>query len=129
MEMADLLWLAGDYLWQSTLFVVVAAVLTRAFRRHGAHVRYWIWSADSRTAADARMPAILRQPVTVRRSPRHWMSNWVSSSRRRTARWTYSSSIARRSRRRTERSQPKAMPLGLTSKMQRVLRRGTGGLI
>jgi bla regulator protein blaR1 len=36
-----------DHLWQSTVFAMIAAVLTMAFRNNGAHVRYWIWLAAS----------------------------------------------------------------------------------
>src|SRR5262249_14578788 len=42
---------AGDrmlnHLWQSTLFAVVIAGLTLAFRKHDARVRYWMWFAAS----------------------------------------------------------------------------------
>src|SRR5215510_3787819 len=36
-----------NHLWQSTLFVVAAWLLTFAFRRNGAHVRYRIWFVAS----------------------------------------------------------------------------------
>jgi bla regulator protein BlaR1 len=42
--MLDMLW---NHLWQSTVFVGVVALLTLAFRRNRAHVRYWIWLAAS----------------------------------------------------------------------------------
>ncbi len=32
-----------NHLWQSTLVVVLAAMLCRMCRRNGAHVRYWLW--------------------------------------------------------------------------------------
>jgi uncharacterized protein (TIGR03435 family) len=32
-----------NHLWQSTLFAVVAALLTFIFRNNRAHVRYWLW--------------------------------------------------------------------------------------
>ncbi len=37
----------GDHLWQSTLCVVVAALLALTLRRNQARVRYWIWLAAS----------------------------------------------------------------------------------
>ena len=36
-----------DHLWQSTLFVACAWLLTKALRKDGAHLRYWIWLAAS----------------------------------------------------------------------------------
>ena len=36
-----------DHLWQSTLFAAAAALLTLAFRRNRAQVRYWLWLAAS----------------------------------------------------------------------------------
>ena len=36
-----------DHLWQSTVFAVAVGLLTFAFRRNGAHVRYWLWLAAS----------------------------------------------------------------------------------
>jgi bla regulator protein blaR1 len=36
-----------DHLWQSTLFVVVALLLTLALRNNAARVRYWVWLAAS----------------------------------------------------------------------------------
>ena len=42
--MLDLLW---NHLWQSTLFAACVALLTLAFRRNRAHVRYWLWLAAS----------------------------------------------------------------------------------
>lgn len=42
--MADIL---ANHLWQSTLFAAAVALATLAFRRHGAHVRYWLWLAAS----------------------------------------------------------------------------------
>ena len=36
-----------NHLWQSTLFALVAGVLVLAFRKHRAHVRYWIWLVAS----------------------------------------------------------------------------------
>jgi beta-lactamase regulating signal transducer with metallopeptidase domain len=38
---------AANHLWQSTLFVVAAGLLTLAVRRNQARVRYWIWVAAS----------------------------------------------------------------------------------
>lgn len=37
----------ANHLWQSTLFVVVAWLLTLALRKNRASVRYWIWFAAS----------------------------------------------------------------------------------
>src|SRR5262245_46340696 len=42
--MVDIL---SDHLWQSTAFAAAAALLTLAFRRNRAHVRYWLWFAAS----------------------------------------------------------------------------------
>jgi bla regulator protein blaR1 len=35
------------HLWQSTLFAGLAAVLSLAFRKQRAGIRYWIWLAAS----------------------------------------------------------------------------------
>ena len=35
----------ADHLWQSTIVAAAAAVVTLAFRRNAASVRYWIWFA------------------------------------------------------------------------------------
>jgi len=43
----NLLSLAADHLWQSTIFAVAAAVIALALRRQRAQVRYWIWLAAS----------------------------------------------------------------------------------
>ncbi len=37
----------GDHLWQSTLFAVVAALLTLFFRKNHARARYWLWLTAS----------------------------------------------------------------------------------
>jgi bla regulator protein blaR1 len=37
----------GDHLWQSTLFAMVAALLTLLLRNHPARTRYWLWLAAS----------------------------------------------------------------------------------
>ena len=37
----------GDHLWQSTVFAVVAGLLTLTLRRNQARVRYWLWLAAS----------------------------------------------------------------------------------
>ncbi|MGH9430278.1 MAG: TIGR03435 family protein [Terriglobia bacterium] len=37
----------ADHLWQSTLFAVVACLLTLALRKNHARARYWIWLAAS----------------------------------------------------------------------------------
>lgn len=36
-----------NHLWQSTLFAVVAGLLTVAFRKNRAQVRYWLWLSAS----------------------------------------------------------------------------------
>src|SRR5712692_9876480 len=36
-----------NHLWQSTLFAVVAWLLTVAFRKNRAQVRYWLWFSAS----------------------------------------------------------------------------------
>ena len=37
----------ANHLWQSTLFTVVAALVTLAFRKNRAHVRYCLWLSAS----------------------------------------------------------------------------------
>ena len=37
----------SNHLWQSTLFAIAAGVLTLAFRKNRAKVRYWLWLAAS----------------------------------------------------------------------------------
>lgn len=37
----------ANHLWQSTLFVVAAWLLTLVLRNNGAHARYWLWFAAS----------------------------------------------------------------------------------
>src|SRR5437016_9262951 len=37
----------GDHLWQSTLFAVVAGLLTLILRKNRARARYWLWLAAS----------------------------------------------------------------------------------
>jgi len=39
------MWL--NHLWQSTMFVLAAALLTLAFQRNHARVRYWVWFSAS----------------------------------------------------------------------------------
>ncbi len=36
-----------NHVWQSTLFAIAAGLLTAAFRRNGAKVRYWLWFSAS----------------------------------------------------------------------------------
>jgi beta-lactamase regulating signal transducer with metallopeptidase domain len=36
-----------NHLWQSTLFMAVAGLLTLMLRRNGAHIRFWLWFAAS----------------------------------------------------------------------------------
>ena len=44
---ADFLALAGDHVWQSTLFAVAALVVAALLKRHSASLRYWVWFAAS----------------------------------------------------------------------------------
>lgn len=37
----------GDHLWQSTLFAMLAGLLTQALRKNHARARYWLWLAAS----------------------------------------------------------------------------------
>src|ERR1051325_5870304 len=37
----------GNHLWQSTLFVIIAGLLTLFLRKNHARVRYWVWLAAS----------------------------------------------------------------------------------
>ena len=37
----------SNHLWQSTVFAILAGLLTLAFRRNRAQVRYWIWFSGS----------------------------------------------------------------------------------
>ncbi|HTB11885.1 MAG TPA: M56 and DUF3738 domain-containing protein [Bryobacteraceae bacterium] len=39
--------LVADHLWQSTLFALVAGLLTLALRKNRARVRHWVWAAAS----------------------------------------------------------------------------------
>ena len=43
----EFLVLAGDHLWQSTLFAAAAAIVALALKRHGASLRYWVWLGAS----------------------------------------------------------------------------------
>jgi bla regulator protein blaR1 len=43
----ETLTVAGNHLWQSTLFAAAAALMALMFRRHQARVRYWVWLAAS----------------------------------------------------------------------------------
>jgi hypothetical protein len=36
-----------NHLWQTTVFAVVAWLLTIAFRQNRAHIRYWLWFSAS----------------------------------------------------------------------------------
>jgi len=38
---------AANHLWQSTLFAILVALLTFAFRKNHARARYWLWLAAS----------------------------------------------------------------------------------
>jgi hypothetical protein len=37
----------SNHVWQSTVFAVVAGLMTLAFRKNRAHVRYWLWLSAS----------------------------------------------------------------------------------
>ena len=37
----------ANHLWQSTFFAIAAALLTIAFRRNRANVRFWLWFSAS----------------------------------------------------------------------------------
>ena len=37
----------SNHLWQSTVFAIAAGLLTLAFRKNRAQVRYWIWFSAS----------------------------------------------------------------------------------
>jgi hypothetical protein len=37
----------ANHLWQSTLFVGAAGLVTLALRKNSARVRYWVWMAAS----------------------------------------------------------------------------------
>ena len=43
----ELLALAGDHLWQSTLFAAVAVAAAMLLKRHSAALRYWVWFVAS----------------------------------------------------------------------------------
>jgi hypothetical protein len=36
-----------NHLWQSTVFAILAGLLTLAFRKNRAQVRYWVWFSAS----------------------------------------------------------------------------------
>src|ERR1700722_13999295 len=36
-----------NHVWQSTLFAIMAGILTLAFRKNQAPVRYWLWFSAS----------------------------------------------------------------------------------
>ena len=66
-----------DHLWQSTAFAMVAAMLTLAFRRNRASVRYWLWFAASvkflvpfsiLTAIGSRLPGAPTAQVMAERA-------------------------------------------------------------
>ncbi len=37
----------ANHLWQSTLFAIVAGLLTAIFRNNGAHIRHCLWLSAS----------------------------------------------------------------------------------
>ena len=43
----EILALAGDHLWQSTLFAAAAVAVAMLLKRHSAAVRYWVWFVAS----------------------------------------------------------------------------------
>ena len=47
LSVREFLELAGDHLWQSTLFAAAAALVAVALRRYGASLRFWVWLAAS----------------------------------------------------------------------------------
>jgi bla regulator protein blaR1 len=47
LTLADLAPALKNHLWQSTLFLLAAALLTLALRRNHARTRYWLWLAAS----------------------------------------------------------------------------------
>jgi len=47
MTLQQLLALAADHLWQSTLFGAVAAIVAVLLKRHSASIRFWVWFAAS----------------------------------------------------------------------------------
>ena len=66
-----------DHLWQSTAFAMAAALVTLAFRRNRAAVRYWLWCAASAkflvplsilTALGSRLPGAPRAQVMAERA-------------------------------------------------------------
>ena len=66
-----------DHLWQSTAFAMIAALLTLAFRRNRASVRYWLWFAASvkflvpfsiLTAIGSRLPGAPTAQVMAERA-------------------------------------------------------------
>jgi bla regulator protein blaR1 len=56
----------GNHIWQSTLFACVIALLTLAFRKHRAHVRYALWLAAS---LKFLLPFSLLMAIGTRLSP------------------------------------------------------------
>jgi bla regulator protein BlaR1 len=72
-----------NHLWQSTLFAAAAGLLTLAFRKNHAQVRYWLWFSASvkflvpfalllslgshlqRTPAAPKIPTTLAPPARV----------------------------------------------------------------
>ena len=46
-SLRELLSLAGDHLWQSTLITAAAVVVAMLLKRHSAAVRYWVWFGAS----------------------------------------------------------------------------------
>ena len=43
----ELLALAGDHLWQSTIFAAVVALVAFALKRQSPSLRYWVWFSAS----------------------------------------------------------------------------------
>jgi bla regulator protein BlaR1 len=44
---------SATHLWQSTFFAAAAGLMTLAFRRNRAQVRYWLWLSASLALSDA----------------------------------------------------------------------------
>ena len=70
--------IAANHLWQSTWFALAAALLTLAFRRNKAQVRYWLWFSASvkflapfsiLLAFGAHVPLRVARPEIVNAAP------------------------------------------------------------
>src|SRR5215471_17723045 len=64
----------ANHLWQSTMFLIAAGLLTLVFHRNGARVRYWLWfSASIKFLLPFSMlmsfGSYLQQTLTARKIP------------------------------------------------------------